>query len=182
MQPTKIHYILLAFWLVKLVESFTSSSSTFQGCKLWTNKFRWECAEEYRRLGTGFNNHSSGKEISQVISSCNCHSPEFITTLINCVKRVSEDIEDYEEALKVLPKRCKEKRPELTTDLVEEIYNNGSHYFVDSTSFQNLTAAMGQVNYSPIRFTDAQVNFARKSYSAGYYVTYTGLLYGYVKY
>ncbi|VVT55748.1 uncharacterized protein SAPINGB_P004718 [Magnusiomyces paraingens] len=152
---------LLFTWLC-VVAATNSGDALFRGCAAWVGKYTFECPSKYAKI--------KGKRVS----GCNCWSPEYLATYVDCATRAKGA--NTQRALDSLLGACGTKtiRPTLTLDEINQIYDNATDYFVDVKTVKNKT----ETSYSPIRFTQAQVDQAQRSFASGFYAKYTGQLYG----
>lgn len=177
----KIKFILSFFVSIfSVVVATSSGSATYMGCKLFLTYFKWQCSDEFRQMGPGYTSKMSSGKISKVVSACNCNSPQFMASFADCITRASLNQDDLYRAMKVMPKKCKKYNPDLTIHSINKMFDNATdnNYFVKIESLGEVAQAKKIINYNPIRFSDQIIVKVRRSYSSGYYVKYTGLLYG----
>lgn len=125
------------------------------------NKYKFECPQKYAKI--------KGKRVS----GCQCWSSEYIATYYDCITRHGGNIE---RSLKGMVDACNTQAiaRDLTAQEIVDVYNNGSSYFIPVADIKNASLPV----YNPIKFTKAQIDLSVHSWAAGFYVTYTGQLYG----
>lgn len=159
----RVGILALIFFLSGITFATSAGDALFRGCGAFLAKYTFECPEKWAKQ------KSSGR-----ISSCNCWSPEFLATYIDCVKRAEGG--NFPRAMESMISTCNTAkiRPNFTEADAMVIYENATNYFVDAKTIKDKKQKM----YNPIKFTQAQVNQAQRSFASGFYVKYSAQLYG----
>lgn len=155
---------LLSLWIAATAATSASGDALYRGCTAWVGKYKFQCA------AAGKAAKIKGKQVS----GCHCWSPEYLATYVDCVERA--DGGNKPSALVNMVADChgSKARPDLTVADAMAAWDNATDFFVPVSSVKNKT----MTSYSPIKFTQAQVNQALRSFAAGFYAKYSGRLYG----
>lgn len=142
----------------------------FRGCSAWVGKFTFTCSEEFVT--------AKGKRVS----SCNCWSPEFLTTYVDCIKRAKNGYAKRAIASMVTACTSEDIRPGFSGSQLLEIAQNETVNFVEANIFKdNLLSIQKQKipMLQPIKFTQAQIDQAYKSFAIGFSNKDMAEIYGY---
>lgn len=159
-------FTLLSLFLLwaSIVAATSSGDALFRGCAAWVGKYKFECADAGKYA----------KVKGRRVSGCNCWSPEFLATFVDCAKRANGG--NKKTALGSLISDCRgtKARPEFVLDDALAAWENATDFFVPASSIKNKTMP----SYSPIKFSQAQVDQALRSFASGFYAKYSAQLYG----